>query len=235
MTIINSVVQGENAYLITDAAFTDWRDGRILHNGCKFITGNQFPWAMAVTGSAQLPDLVAQVVYRNPRNAKEMVECLPDLLRGVQALRLGDEYDRFTMALRVAAWCEHTSKARVFHIDMDAGRCERWGIAPWEVVEADVFILGTESAPLIRDRGWDEPERVTDPSQFDPVRDGVTLVGWQRDLERWKIHPEGPPLALIGGGVQIARVNREGVAIKTAHVWPEDKVGQIIEPCRKAA
>lgn len=235
MTIINSVVQGEAAYILTDMAWIDARTGRLLAIDSKFIGGLHFPWVVAVTGSSYLRELAYQLEWRQPRNAKELHDMLPLVLHGTRSLLVGDEYQNFTMAIRAAVWCEHTQRARVFHLDFDPERCALWGITPGEVCEAMVLIPGGDE--IIGELGSLDisAEAVMDDRRFNMERDGVALVAAQRQAIRVPLRSRADlqtrrPLALIGGGVQLARVTKSDVAIKTLHRWTEDRPGELITP-----
>jgi hypothetical protein len=232
MTIINSLVQGEKAYLLADMAWIDQATGRLIACQSKFLVGTNFPWAIAVTGDGYTGELMNQINWRAPQNAEELAEGLPLLLRGLQGLSLDPG---FTMALRLAAWCERTATARIFHVDMDAARCARFGIEPWEVVEAYVLIPGDNIAEALPDIRLDDPLSLMDPSAFDPEKDGLRIVAAQRDNIRFPLKGKGKPMSLIGGGAQLACVSRDGVDVKTLHVWSEDRVGELINPVAQFA
>ena len=34
----------------------------------------------------------------------------------------------------------------------------------------------------------------------------------------------------VGGGVRVTEIGRDGVSHRIVHTWPEDRVGQMIEP-----
>lgn len=230
MTIINSFVQGNRAYLLTDMAWIDYRDGRVLACDSKFLRGVNFPWAIAVTGDAYLEPLLAQLNWLQPGNAMQMAEALPKAMNAVRVL-CGDP--TFTMAIRLAAWCRQTRRPRVFHIDSDADRAAAFGIEPWEVVEPVVLIPGDGIADWLPDVSC-EPQAVMDPRQFDPRRDGVRIVAAQREHVRFPRKGGTEPMALIGCGVQLASVGKRGVTIETLHTWEEDRVGEFIAPRSEA-
>lgn len=226
MTIINSLVQGDRAYLLTDMAWTETATGRIYANSSKLVLGHNFPWAIAVTGDAYHFELANQISWRAPANAREMVEALPLLLRGLQTLSANPT---FTMALRLAAWCDETGRARVFHVDMDAERCALWGITPWQVVEAPVLIPGEGIVAALPDIDL-SPEALQDASRFDPERDGVQIVAAQRQHVRFPPKGRSEPMVLMGCGVELATIGRTGVSTKVLHTWPEDRIGELILP-----
>jgi hypothetical protein len=233
MTIINSFVQGEIAYLLTDMAWFDQTDGRVLANECKFLVGRDFPWALSVTGDGHLRELCAQIGHWAPPNAEAFAEFLPQLLRAAQAMSLDAD---FTMDLRLATWCEEAKAPKIFHIGTDPHRCALMGIKPWLVYPTTVMVPG--DGPVVAalpDIDFSTPATFTDPATFDPERDGVRLVAAQREQIRRPVKYGRKPLTLIGGGVQLACVSQSGVEVKTLHRWKEDRVGHVIAPVVAAA
>ncbi|GGC23016.1 hypothetical protein GCM10011371_08380 [Novosphingobium marinum] len=232
MTVINSFVQGDRAYLLTDTAWLESGSGKLLMSHSKIIEGGAFPWALALTGDAHLYIVRALIEERRPRSAREFVETLPATIAEVRdAVR----DPTFTMGVRLAAWCEDTGKARIFHLDTDADRCAFLGIDPWEVCEIFAFApLSTDHAnPVDRitaEVGKDiTPEVLTDPGRFDPEADGLRLIEAQRRHLRFPVKGS-EPVAVIGGSAQLTCVSREGVASKILRIWGGDEVGEVLRP-----
>ncbi|MDY8110663.1 hypothetical protein U0C82_16085 [Fulvimarina sp. 2208YS6-2-32] len=68
--------------------------------------------------------------------------------------------------------------------------------------------------------------------RFDPVSDSIRLL----ELQRLMALPRNGRATshLIGGQVTLAEVSKSGVKTRVIHRWPEDQIGQRIEPKRSA-
>ncbi len=233
MTIINSFVQADHAYLLTDTAWLHNQTGRVLYNESKLIKGEAFPWVIAPTGDAYVAELVMQFNLRMPQSAKDIVEALPDILREIRSY-----YDdpTFTMGVRLAAWCQHTERVRIFHIDTDPGRCAFFDIEPYEVVEA--FCIVPLSCDPVKpldhitpELGIDiSPEAMMNSARFDARRDGLRLIDAQRRHFRNPVKGGTEAIPVIGGRAELACVTRDGVTIETLHTWAYDRVGEVLAP-----
>jgi hypothetical protein len=228
MTVINACIQGRAAYLITDMAWTDQDTGIVEHITSKFIVGHDFHWGLAATGNASYAAILYQISVHEPRNAAQMLECLPKVIATLaeEAKRIG--FTTFKCALTVAMWSKKDRQPVIAVIDADGSVFDM--IEPMTVACVGSYIAGGGMegfGPEDVKRRWPD---IKDAALFDVERDGVALVAEQRSTFKWA-HVDGAAAAhRAGGGVQLMRVGKRGVTIKTLHTWPEDRVGHLICP-----
>jgi hypothetical protein len=205
-------------------ACTDCATGRVIWVDSKFIKGVEpFPWGAAITGNINPHAVLAAIERHNPVTPTAMFEEMPAILSTVAGMAAAEGLMSPQCAIAMAVYSRRKKRVAVMACDMDGSvyghmmppmtSFSTWGIFAGAASPAD--ILGREVDPL-------------DPTSFDPERDGVELVSVQRRRTAWAPRPGDAIAHRIGGGVQLMRVNKRGVSIKTLHTWDEDRPGELI-------
>jgi hypothetical protein len=208
MSALIGVCATNAVHLLTDAAITYLRDGRLANIQSKqILLGN----GAVVTGAGSywVPVEFAKLAAKLA-NFDEVREAAPEMWEKVRT-SLPDQDKKTVCVLSTAGWSEKEAR-------------------PWvEVFNADgrlgfgVFAAGPNDEPI-------EPiarfvERfVDDPDAFDPRRDGVGLM---EDLRRYPRRYEQGTHPAVGGFVQHTAVTRDGSATQVLHNW-SDLIGQHI-------
>lgn len=242
MTAINIVKQRDRVHVITDAAY--WRaDGTVICFGPKM-----FP----------LPNLPAVIATRGPTTAlfefglrfsefksfDDMVDRIEDVLPGIYDTCLqqfGEQLGAMVnVDLILAGWSAARNKPEAYFIHSEPNFCpseERAAelLADGDVINPDAFELQELTAPVVfaptvlhekrAEAGFDE---------YANERDYPTMLGHMRkllELQRREVgNWDGVEFHAVGGYATIATVTKDGIEQSVFHRWPEDKIGELIQP-----
>lgn len=217
MTILNAVIQGPRAYIITDQAWMA-PDGTLAGVASKFITGTSYPLLMAVTGNMHPVGLAAYINKAPARSGRQLVEALPGILRSAVA-----EAPELDAGIAMAIWDKRIGQPLIY-VTATTDNQFPGTVAPFEIVALDGFWGGT----LTPTEALGRPVDIRDPQSFDAYTDGADFVEAQRKAHRFE--NQGAPAYRIGGGVEVGTLTRKGATLRTVREWPGDTVGQLIEP-----
>lgn len=138
---------------------------------------------------------------------------------------LVDDFSRFgtpRFNCIVAGWSRSMSRVRIANFLLVHGerRIEFHGDDAWSMSPA----WGGPSQDSVVGRIFREG-----PESFNPIRDGIPVMQMQR---HFRSEPSEliPSAHLVGGYVTLTIVDKAGVSTEIIHTWPEDMVGQKIEP-----
>ncbi|MCP2154933.1 UNVERIFIED_ORG: hypothetical protein J2S29_001267 [Rhizobium sp. SLBN-170] len=222
MSAIAAVITDDRVHLLADGAFYDPDTGVLAGIECKVRKIPNVPAVYSSRGAA-----IAFTIFENIceasqfRTFDELVAALPALLN------LHDSYLRLFgkegSEIVVAGWSESRNRSEIYarqsHSDTDQlarAECYKW-------TEGRVC-FGVD---------WED---IPEPEDFSP--DGA-VHAFQRFRETPNdLHcgeSEKPYMGYsVGGGVYHCSVTADGVGeITTVHEWPEDKVGEKIQPLAK--
>ena len=218
MTAINLAVQGKRAYLMADRAATRV-DGSLTWIDSKIIAGQAFPFALAVTGHMNPHALTRHLNQRGPRNPRALLAAIADSMPVMIEDAKAEGVPNPQFCVQGIVWSARTKQPGAFVVSDG-----RWHQFPafepryvtWAATEVD-----HPSKALGR------PVDMDDPASFDPRTDGVALMEWQRRNITFDVMGTGRRVPAIGGGIELATIDRNGLTVEQIHTWP-DEVGKPI-------
>ncbi len=213
MTALNAFARADAAYILTDGASFFTQTGKIGSIGGKTIASRRLRLAIGRSGMGE-PMRLRWFLSRMPDQATAIERLPAELVASANRLRPGLARDNARngathnlgtpLTIYVALFDCDASEARIYQCDAANGMKRiSAGLQP---------IIGRYEGLRALD--------LTHPATFDVWRDAVGLVQAQRDR----------PLAegehcMVGGFVELVRVDAEGVSRRIMHRWP-DRVGQ---------
>ncbi|MGV1783403.1 MULTISPECIES: hypothetical protein [Agrobacterium] len=219
MSAIAAVIQPDAVHILSDGAFYDPETGIVTGLGCKVRKIPNVPAVYSSRGASIAFPIFESICETSQfRKFDEVVAVLPALLN------LHDSYMKLFgkegSEIVVAGWSESRNRGEIYarqsHSDTDQlarGECYKW-------TEGRVC-FGVD---------WED---VPDPQYFTPA-------GAVEAFQRFRETPhdlhcgerEEPNLGYsVGGGVYHCEVTTDGASdTSKVHEWPEDVVGQKIEP-----
>ena len=251
MTAINLFTQGAAAYLLTDGALVAL-DGELLAIENKVVALPDLHLAICITGfgvadfGADNPDGVSNgrvlaaladtgVLTADGHGAA--MALLPQALRNMHLGNLTsfagelDAEERSSILMTVAAWDPGDGTAKAY-----VGSTEPMGQhAAYALARVRQYLTapaaGLDPAEMLRAAVGRQVD-IGHPASFDVRRDGLRLLDAQRSI---KGGPCGGDYHSVGGKAFLTIVSAAGAATEELHTWPEDRVGERINPFRLAA
>lgn len=209
MTAMNAVLKTDRVVILTDGASYD-REGVLHEVSSKCVEVPGLRVALAVSGA---------ILVR-----KDMLARLPTRFKDIDDIaRNGESFFHAYYAER----CEMLEEAGNPGMSIV--------IAGWSPM-ADMPVLvsfyhyGAESWFAVCPNSVWGPKTAglppIDPVTFDPRTDGLRLV----QAQRWDTEAG----FIVGGHIQLTEVTRSGISHEILHRWPEDRVGEKIDPAQSA-
>ena len=231
MTSINMMVQrkARTGYIIADQAHTCPAEGTLLRVAPKIIFGTspRFPWALGVCGNVAPEVLLEEVGKDSPRSAKQLERRLPNAIRravSVAASARGVPPSQVIIQVVGVLWNFHESRPEGFVISSARNTLLNQKTDPYVWYETN-WMLGHHLAP---ENALGRPVDLTDPEDFNPEIDGITILRSQRRVPSVEIDPTiAPGHCRIGGEVDLVEVTRHGVQVWKLHDFC-DPIGQRI-------
>ncbi len=243
MTALNLFCQGQNAFMLTDAAATDL-DGVLLSTRPKALTLRRARMAICWTGFAPMtaggarfaPNaagarmkaaLFAHGVDAERAMQGEIMAAMPAALRTMHIENLtsmpGATAEMMSISVGVALWCE-TEGAKVVMGQTE----EAHGLPAYSFARLRHYISTEQgyNAPSFISKAIGRVANLADPLDFDVRRDGVALLEAQRRIRK---SYSGSTHHGVGGKAVMIKVSKSGVCESVLRRWP-DKVGRQIMP-----
>lgn len=243
MTALNLFCQGQNAFMLTDAAVTD-ANGVLLSTRPKILMLRRARMAICWTGFAPMPvrgakaassaagarmtaALRSQGVEAQQADQATIMKAMPGALRSMHVenmtLMPDATQEMASIAIGVALWNEASGPMVVM------GQTESMGNLPaYSFMRMHYYLSADqdEDASSLLLRALGRSANVSDPADFDVRRDGLALLEAQRRICK---SYSGLNYYGIGGKAVVVRVSKHGVSDSMLRRWP-DKVGHTISP-----
>lgn len=216
MSMANLIVQGENAYLLTDSGWWDEHGNlHALHR--KVLTYPALGMAIAVRGAAGMTLSVA-------REIAVFCERVSDATGGDVAQNLSEIFFAACMiesdGVRAELTMAFYSPAHRRAFGLTIHNTPHPSLAAFEVVNV--------RSMLSQDRARWEGD-VCDPAAFDPHRDGAALAHNQRIVATTPFWEGGGPAGhFIAGAIDLTTVGPAGVTTETIANYP-DRIGAPVD------
>jgi hypothetical protein len=228
VTAINVLVQNKSASILTDGLLYGDKTNVIQLDFAKCLPIEGSNACVAAAGPAGFAYLVAGVAENYRFN---------DLVRRTGAFfnELFDIYAKNNACetkfanLVLAGWLEEEDRPAAFIIDVIAAGAEietrlqgKINGEPFrELTELPIITIPAPDIDLIKSTGW--PVGV-DLGEMDPERELLHIAEVQRQQVK------GGSRVLVGGQATLTTITKAGLTQRIVHTWPEDKVGEPIQP-----
>jgi hypothetical protein len=219
-----SIFRGTDAlHVVSDAAITD-ADGKLLALTSKVALLPALPAIITTLGHSLLLNALYQFVSHNCPVFEVLIDRMPEFARSsAQHLApvLAEKGVATTFEILVAGWSDDSECFEIYAMHNRDGQDGAWRMQ--RQMDPAGVINPLPNADALERAGWD----LADWDDFDPERHGLAWIEAQRQTPY-----DAPGLGPhnIGGFAQFTTVTRDGIASRILRRWPEDRIGQFIQP-----
>lgn len=231
MTAINVIVQRDAVHMMTDGSVYV-TDGTLLETDmCKADVLFNGRAALACTGPSLLGDHISEHLDREFASFNDLVERgesrIEELFRDyVREWRANDAIS----TLYLIGWHDSQDRPAAYGMDMSTGGAKEAGVLKnqphiGDVEKFKIFEVpcGATPPPSMDHYAAASYDLSTNLHEVNAEIDLLHQMEIQRRIAYDGLH-------YVGGNALMTSIDRTGITQRVVHTWPEDKVGEVIQP-----